>query len=78
LAVVGLGFQPAEIHAAIARVKSSILSTTTPDVRAAVIKGIVNAIRDVWIMVLAAGSLGIELPLFLKTERLFMKLVAGG
>jgi hypothetical protein len=77
-AVEGLGFSPADIHAAIAGVRSSILSTTSPEVRIAVIEGIINAIRDIWIMVIAAGSLGVLLSLFLKRERLYMELTAGG
>ena len=76
--VAGLGVSSVDIHAALAGVKSSVLGTTTPDVRAAVIEGIVDAIRDIWIMVIAAGSLGAVFSLFLKRERLHMELVAGG
>lgn len=78
-ATAGLGFAAADIHAAIAGAKSIIFSSTTsPEVRAAVIEGIVEAIRDVYIMAIAAGALTIFAAFLLPRERLIMEVTAGG
>jgi uncharacterized membrane protein (DUF485 family) len=77
-ATAGLGFSPADIEAAIAGAKSVIFSDTTAEVRAAVVEGIVNAIRDVYIMAIAAGGLGTVAAFLLPRERLYMEMTAGG
>lgn len=77
-ATSGLGFTSADIEAAIAGAKSVIFSDTTAEVRAAVVTGIVNALRDVYIMAIAAGGLGTVGAFLLPRERLLMEMTAGG
>lgn len=77
-ATEGLGYTSADIHAAIAGARSVILSDTTADVRAAVVDGIVKAIGDVYIMVIAAGALATIAAFLLPRERLVMEMTAGG
>ncbi|EED21303.1 efflux pump antibiotic resistance protein, putative [Talaromyces stipitatus ATCC 10500] len=77
-ATEGLGFTPADIHAAIAGAKSVIFDDTTAEVRAVVVEGIVNAIDDVYIMAIAAGAFATVAAFLLPRERLYIEMAAGG
>lgn len=76
-ALKGLDFTSADIHAALAGAKSAVFVSAPEDVKAKVVKGIVEAISDGYILVIVAGALGLVCSLFLKRERLFMEAGAG-
>jgi len=77
-ALDGLNFSPADIHDALAGTGSTVFTNTTPQVRQQVLEGIVSAIQDNYILVMAAGALGLICSLFLKREKLFLEMAAGG
>ncbi|KAH8704708.1 major facilitator superfamily domain-containing protein [Talaromyces proteolyticus] len=77
-ATVGMGFTSADIHGAISGTKSIVFDNTSPEVRAQVIEGIVDAISQVYIMVISAGALGIVCSILLPREKLYMTANAGG
>lgn len=55
--LAGTGYPDSEIQAAIAGAKSTLLQTTTPELRARCIGVIVRSIDDAWLLVIAAGAL---------------------
>ena len=55
--LAGTGYPDAEIQAAIAGAKSTVLQTTTPELRSRCIDVIVGSIDDAWVLVVAAGAL---------------------
>jgi hypothetical protein len=77
-AVKGLGFSAEDIHAALAGAKSSIFAKADDEVKARVIDGIVKAICDGYILLIAAGSVTLIATLFMKYEKIFMEMTAGG
>lgn len=77
-AMAGQGFTPADIRAALAGQKSRVFETASPEVRAAAIDAIVDAISEGYILVIAAGALAFVTALFMKRERLFLKPEFGG
>ncbi|GAB7346494.1 hypothetical protein MBLNU457_5182t1 [Dothideomycetes sp. NU457] len=77
-ALSGLNFTSADIHDALAGAHSTVFTNTTPQVRQQVLQGIVGAIQDTYVLVIAAGAFGLICSLLLKRERLFMKFEGGG
>ena len=77
-ALEGLDYSAAEIHAALAGVKSTVFSTTSLEIRMMVIEGIVKAISDSYILVVTAGAVGVVASIFMKREKLFMEMAIGG
>jgi len=73
-----LAFTPEDIHAALAGAKSSVFTSVTPEVREAVVAGIVQTISDAYILVIVAGAVNLISALLMKRERLFMEMTAGG
>ena len=71
--LVGTGYSDRDIQAAIAGAKSTVLQTTTPAIRARCIDVIVRSIEDVWLLVVAAGSLYTVCSLFLTHKRFVFK-----
>lgn len=76
-ALAGLDFTAQDIHAALAGAKSNVFTDVTPEVRQAVINGIVKAISDGWILVIVAGCVTLISGVFMRWERLFMEVSAG-
>ena len=76
-ALAGLDFSSEEIRAALAGAKSTVFTNVTPEVRQAVIEGIVKAIGDGWILVIVAGAVTLVAGVFMRWERLFMEASAG-
>lgn len=77
-ALAGQGFSADDIHAALAGAKSGIFTSVTPELRQAVINGIVKAISDGYILVIVSGIVTLITSIFLRWERLFMEAGAGG
>ena len=77
-ALAGRGFSVQEIHGAIAGTQSAIFRSGTPEVRAAAVEAIIQAMDNVYVLVIAAGALMLVSSLFMKREKLFMKVFAGG
>jgi hypothetical protein len=77
-AVQGLNFTSEDIHAALAGAKSDIFSSADDEVKAKVIAGIVKAISDGYILLIAAGGVAIVSSLLMKWERLTLEIAAGG
>ena len=55
--LAGTGYSDSEIQAAVAGAKSTVLQSTTPELRARCIDVIVRSIDDAWVLVVAAGAL---------------------
>ncbi|AEO70845.1 uncharacterized protein THITE_122455 [Thermothielavioides terrestris NRRL 8126] len=69
-AVLGpLGFDDAQIRAAVAGSRSDVLRSVAPDVRARCLDAIVDSIARCWFMVVAAGALYTLCSLFLSRAR---------
>ena len=64
------------VRDAIAGRGSELFATLSDDVRDQVIKAIVDALQQVYILVITAGAMAVVLSLFLKREKLFLQ--AGG
>jgi hypothetical protein len=77
-AVQGLGFTDQDIHAALAGAKSAIFTSADEEVKAKVIAGIVKAINDGYILMIASGIVSIVASAFMKYERIFLEVTAGG
>ena len=77
-ALAGKGFSIQEIHGAIAGTQSAIFRSGTPEVRAAAVEAIIQATDKVYALVIAAGALVLVSSLFMKREKLFMKVIVGG
>ncbi|KAF2644127.1 MFS general substrate transporter [Massarina eburnea CBS 473.64] len=67
--VLGPGYTEDEIRAAITGARSAVLEHTTPEVHAQAVDAIVDAISNVWIMVIAAGALWTVSSMFLHRAR---------
>ncbi len=76
--LAGLGFEPGEIRAALAGVRSAVFETVPADVRQQAVEGIVTAISDTYALVIASGALMLVASAFLRREKLFMEIAAGG
>ena len=67
--LAGTGYPDSEIQAAIAGAKSTVLQTTTPELRAQCIDVIVRSIDDAWVLVIVAGALYTLCSCFLTRKR---------
>ncbi|KAI9745042.1 MAG: hypothetical protein M1818_001320 [Claussenomyces sp. TS43310] len=67
--LAGTGYPESEIQAAIAGAKSTVLQTTTPELRAQCIDVIVRSIGNAWVLVIAAGALYTLCSCFLTRRR---------
>jgi MFS family permease len=67
--LAGTGYPDSEIQAAIAGAKSTVLQTTTPELRAQCIDVIVQSIDYAWVLVIAAGALYTLCSCFLSRKR---------
>lgn len=65
----GTGHSNSDIQAAIAGAKSTLLQTTTPELRKQCIDVIVRSIDDIWVLVIAAGALYMICSCFLTRRR---------
>jgi hypothetical protein len=72
-ALAGLGFTDAQVGAAVAGAKGSILGSVTPEVRHAVLEGVVKAIAKAYILVIVGAATTLTCSLFMKREKLFQK-----
>ncbi|KAI9756580.1 MAG: hypothetical protein M1815_003296 [Lichina confinis] len=70
------GLSTDTVRDAIAGRGSELFATLSGDVRGQVIKAIVDALQQVYILAITAGAMAIVLSLFLKREKLFLQ--AGG
>ncbi|KAJ5456704.1 Major facilitator superfamily domaingeneral substrate transporter [Penicillium desertorum] len=69
---------PADVKNSITGMSSGFFKTLTESQQAAALGIIVSAIDDVYVLLIVAGALGVLLSLFLKREKLFMEVAAGG
>lgn len=60
-----------EISGAIAGVTSTLISSASPDLRAQAIHGIVKAIQQAYIPIIAAGAICLVCSLLMKREKVF-------
>ncbi|KAF1980730.1 MFS general substrate transporter [Aulographum hederae CBS 113979] len=77
-ALAGTGLPDHEIRAALAGAKSAALEGLSPELKRRVTEGIVAAIGDGWILLVAAGAVGVVAAAGMRWERLFMEVAAGG
>ncbi|KAL7629880.1 hypothetical protein AAE478_001403 [Parahypoxylon ruwenzoriense] len=66
------------VENAIAGTSSSFFRTLPEEKQIAALNIIVQAISNVYVLLIAAGAMGVVLSVFLKRERLFMTIAAGG
>ncbi|KAJ4287145.1 hypothetical protein N0V90_012543 [Kalmusia sp. IMI 367209] len=74
-ALAGLGFTDSQIGGAIAGAQGDLLDSLSPEIREAVLGGIVKAIAKAYILVIAGGSTTLMCSFFMKREKLFQKTV---
>jgi hypothetical protein len=72
-ALAGLGFTDGEVGAAISGAKGSLLGTVSPQVRRAVLEGVVTAMTKAYILVIVGACCTLICSLLMKRERLFQK-----
>ena len=77
-ALAGSGFTADQIRSALAGTQSPIFQQSTPAEKAAAVAAIIKAMDSVFILVIAAGAVTLVSSVFMKREKLFMKVVAGG
>ncbi|KAF2806152.1 uncharacterized protein BDZ99DRAFT_394619 [Mytilinidion resinicola] len=75
-AVAGLGFTDAQVSAAVSGAQGTLFDSLTPQVRAAVLEGIVKAISKAYVLVIAGGSTTLICSFFMKREKLFQNKVS--
>ncbi|KAJ5797625.1 Phomenoic acid biosynthesis cluster MFS-type transporter [Penicillium pulvis] len=69
---------PTDVKNVIAGTSSGFFESLTQSQQTAALEIIVDAIDDVYTLLIVAGGLGVLLSIFLKRERLFMEATAGG
>ncbi|GAB1203914.1 hypothetical protein APSETT445_002558 [Aspergillus pseudonomiae] len=69
---------PADIKNTIGGTASGFFNTLTKSEQSAALDIIVDAIDYVYILLIVAGGIGVLLSVFLKREKLFMEMAAGG
>jgi MFS family permease len=77
-ALAGSGFSEEEIASAVAGTQSAVFQHGSSAVKAAALKAIIQAMDNVFVLVIAAGALVLVSSIFMKREKLFLKIVAGG
>ena len=70
--LAGTGYPDSDIRAALAGARSAVLETATPELRTKCIDVIVQGIRGVWMLVIAAGALYAFCSCFMTRKR-FLK-----
>ncbi|KAF2129723.1 MFS general substrate transporter [Dothidotthia symphoricarpi CBS 119687] len=77
-ALSGLGFSAVEIRGALAGQRSAVYSQVTPEVRQHITEAILRTINDEYILVIAAGILGVVASLMMNRGKLQMEVATGG
>lgn len=77
-ALRSLNLSPSDIRSAISGSQSTVMQNLDPVSKAAALNVITAAINRVYLLVVAAGALGLVCSLALKREKLFMTTHAGG
>lgn len=77
-ALAPYNYTPEQIRDALAGTQSVVFHDGNEAVRKAAIGAVVAAMKNVWTLPIAAGSLTFISSLFMKREKLFMKMEAGG
>jgi hypothetical protein len=77
-ALAGMGFSDAQLHSAIVGTQSGVLANVSDEVRSSVVAAIIKAMDRVYILVIVAGSVCLISAIFMKREKLFMEMSAGG
>ena len=67
-----------EIRGALAGTQSAVFASGDAEIKAAAIKGIVQAMGKVYTLVITAGAVSVLSALAMKREKLFLKMEAGG
>lgn len=71
-------FTDADIHSAIADTQSTLLRNLSDEVRANVLQAIVDAIQICYILIIFGGAVTLIAAAFMKGEKLFLEMTAGG
>ncbi|KAH8801449.1 major facilitator superfamily domain-containing protein [Xylogone sp. PMI_703] len=77
-ALGGDGFTDEQIRNALAGTQSAILHGASESIRDAALNAIVKALDQVFILLIVAGAFCLVAAIFLKWEKLFMQISAGG
>ena len=75
-ALAGLDFTDGQVRAAIAGAQGTLFDSLTPQVREAVLDGIVRAIAKAFILVIVGGAATLICSFFMRREKLFQTTVA--
>jgi len=78
LVLAEMGFSEQDIRSAIAGSQSALFGKVAEEVRVKAVEGIVRAIADTYLLVVAAGAVALVMSLFLRREKLFMEISTGG
>ena len=74
----GLGFSDADIRSAIAGSQSTLFERVSQQVRDKAVEGIVMAIGNTYVLIIAGSALALVTSVLFKREKLFMEMSAGG
>lgn len=77
-ALAGRGYTVLQLQGAVAGTQSEILLHASDEVSSLAVKSLVEAIDRVYILVIVAGALTLISSCFMKREKLFMEMSAGG
>lgn len=77
-ALAGSGFTEEEIASAVAGTQSIVFQRGSEAIKAAALRAIIQAMDNVFVLVITAGALVLVSSVFMKREKLFLKIVAGG
>ncbi|MCJ1411563.1 hypothetical protein MMC19_005653 [Ptychographa xylographoides] len=78
VALAGHGFSDAELHSAVAGSQSAVFTTISPELKHVAVEAITTAMSKVYILVITAGAVTLVSSLFMRREKLFLQIVAGG
>ncbi|KAE9368101.1 MFS general substrate transporter [Stipitochalara longipes BDJ] len=77
-ALDGLDFINADIHGAISGTQSALLKNLSADVQGNVLQAIVSSIQRCYILIIVSGAVTLVAACFMKREKLFLEMTAGG
>jgi hypothetical protein len=77
-ALEGFNFTDADIHSAIAGTQSTLLGNLSDEVRENVLQAIVDVIERCYILIIVGGAVTLIAAAFMKREKLFLEMTAGG
>lgn len=74
----GMGFSEQNIMSAVVGSQSGLFEKLSEEVRQKAVEGIVKAIGNTYVLIIAGSALALVTSVFFRRERLFMEMSTGG